>query len=552
MKLFLYYAFCSVKNQLRKMFRSWVAIFLGVCILLGVVLGLGVGLLAEHFDKDTPPDESVETPVDPPEDGDDEDGELWEIEPETLMKGIELGAGALVLVVLFFHLLLADKNGSAIFLMPDVNLLFSAPMKPQSVLLFRLMSQIFVTVFASVYLLFQLPNLILNLGMGALPAIAILVVWVVTLIYGKLLNVLVYTVSSTHVQLKKYIRPVLYAAVLLLAGGFYLFYRSNAELGLFEAAVRFFNDGWTRWIPIWGWLKGLVMWTLEGAWLYASIALGLLVGGIVLLAFLVWNIKADFYEDAMAKSQETAERMAAMQSGTAMKRKKDRADKIARDGLNFGSGAQMFFCKTIYNRFRFATLKVFTKTTIFYLFIGVGISLFMKLVANSAIFPVVGLVLCAAVFFRSLGNPLATDVSKDYFITVPASPYEKVIWSLLGGTVDCALDLLPALAISAVILRASPVEAIAYFLLALGLDFYSSNIMLFMELSLPTSLALQIKQAISILFIYFGILPIAAVVLVGVLFNLYLPFLFVAAIAAAGIGGVFYAFSPLFLVRGRK
>lgn len=550
MKLFLYYGFCSVKNQIRKMFRSWVAIFLGVCILLGLVLGVGIGLLSSLFEKEPAPDDPAEAPEETVVPDDDEEG--WEIDPEQLNTVLELAAGGVILLVLFFNLLLADKNGSAIFLMPDVNLLFSAPMKPQSVLLFRLMSQIFLTLFASVYLLFQLPNLILNFGMTAPAALSMLLVWILTLIYGKLLNVLVYTVSSTHVWLKKYIRPFLYAVVLLLAGGFYLYYRSHAGLGLLGAADGFFNAGLTRWIPVYGWLKGLIFWTIEGAWLHAGISLLLLVGGIVLLAFSVWNIKADFYEDAMAKSQETAERMAAMQSGTSMKRKKDRKDNIARDGLNFGSGAQMFFCKTIYNRFRFATLKIFTKTSIFYLVIGVSISVLMTFVTETAYFPVIGLVLCAAVFFRSLGNPLATDVSKDYFITVPANPYAKVIWSLLGGTVDCALDLLPALAVSAVILHASPMEVIAYFLLALGLDFYSSNIMLFMELSLPTSLALQIKQAISILFIYFGIMPIAAVVMVGAFLNLYLPFLFIAAIAAASIGGVFYAFSPLFLLRGRK
>ena len=546
MKLFFYYAFCSFKNQFKKLFRSWVAILIAVCILFGVVIGIGAALVADHFEgEDVPGQEEV---VDPSEPG----GEDPETDPATLGGVLELAAAAVILLVLFFHIILADKNGSAIFLMPDVNLLFAAPLKPQSVLLFRLMSQIFVTLFASVYLLFQLPNLILNFGIGAMTAIAVIVVWILTLVYGKLLNLLVYTVASTHIRLKKYIRPVLYAGVLLIAGSFYLFYRSHSGMTLFEAADSFFNLPASRWIPIYGWLKGLMMWTMEGKWLYAALSLLLLTGGAALIGFLVWHIKADFYEDAMAKSQETAERMAAAQSGSAMKRKKDRDDRIVRDGLNFGSGAQMFFCKTIYNRIRFATLKVFTKTSVFYLVLSVGISLVLVLVAKNALFPVVGLVLCTAVFFRSLGNPLAADVGKDYFVTVPANPYEKVIWSLLGGTVDCMLDLLPALAVSAVILRASVMEAAAYFLLAVGLDFYASNVMLFMELSLTSSLALQIKQAISILFIYFGLLPIAAVVLAGLLLDLYLPFLFIGAVAAAVIGGVFYAFSPLFLIRGRK
>ena len=47
MKLFFYYAFCSVKNQLRKLFKTWVAIFFAVCLLFGVLIGLGAAALDE-------------------------------------------------------------------------------------------------------------------------------------------------------------------------------------------------------------------------------------------------------------------------------------------------------------------------------------------------------------------------------------------------------------------------------------------------------------------------------------------------------------------------
>ncbi len=529
------------------MFKSWVAIFLGVCLLLGLLLGLGIGVLESFFEEEPPMEGEppVEEEILP-------DEEFEPMDPQTVAEITELIAAALIVVLLFFQVLNADKNGSSIFLMADVNLLFSAPMKPQSVLLFRLMSQIFLTLFAGVYFLFQIPNLVLNLGMDILTVVAMMLVFIMTMIYGKLLNVLIYTVSSTHPALKKWIRPILYGAVILTAGAFYLFYTANAEQSLFESAKGFFNAPLTRWIPVIGWLKGLLVWSMEGAWLQAVITGILLIAGIVVTAIFVWRIEADFYEDAMAKSEETAAMMAAMQSGQAAKRKKDRADKVTRDGLQFGSGAMMFFCKNLYNRFRFATWRVFTKTNVLYLVIAVGIAVLAKMFATVNLFPLVGLVLCGMVFFRSLGNPIANDVNQNCFVTIPANPYAKVIWSLLGGTVDCALDLLPSIVISAWILRASPVEAIAYMLLALGIDFYASNAMLFLELSLPTSLALQIKQAITILFVYFGIIPIAVFVVIGVIVNLYLPFLFVAAIAAAMIGGVFYAFSPLFLVYGRK
>ncbi len=541
MKLFFYYAFCSFKNQIKKLFRSWVAIFLAVCLLLGVVLGLGVGLLTTFLEEDSG-DEAVTEEI--PE----EELEGEPLDPETALGLAELAVAGVVLLILFFSVFSADKNGSSIFLMADVNLLFSAPLKPQSVLLFRLGLQIFLLLFTGFYFL---PNLTLNMGLSVAIAFVMLAIWVIALLYGRLLSILLYTVCSTHASLKKWIRPVLYALVILLAGCFYLHHTSSGA-SLLTSAFGFFNTPLSRWIPIYGWLKGLMAWALLGDWLRFALSLLLLVGCVPPLAIGIWHVKADFYEDAMAKSAETAEKQAATQSGKTVQRTKDRGDRIRRDGLRHGSGASMFFFKTVYNRFRFAYLRMFTKTSLFYLFLAVGLAVLLLLVADRSFYPLVGLLLSVVVFFRSMGNPISRDVNTDYFVTIPASPWAKVGFSLLGGSFDCALDLLPASVLSAILMRASVWEAVAYFLLALSLDFYASNVMLFLELSLPTSLALQIKQAISILFIYFGILPIGAVVLVGFILHLYLPFLYVAAMSSVLIGGVLFAFSPLFIQFGRK
>ena len=41
MRLFLYYALHSVKNQLKKLFKTWVLIFIVVCMLIGGLIGFG-------------------------------------------------------------------------------------------------------------------------------------------------------------------------------------------------------------------------------------------------------------------------------------------------------------------------------------------------------------------------------------------------------------------------------------------------------------------------------------------------------------------------------
>ncbi len=509
-------------------------------MLLGGIIGLGVGLLSESLGdgevEDVPPEEDVE--------------EITEEDIAAVLSVVEGAVVIIALVMIFFAVMFGDKNGTAIFTMPDVDLLFAAPMKPQSVLLFKLMNQIFIMLAASVYFLFQIPSLVINLGLSVFAGIMIFVAWLALIVVQKLVSVFVYTLASTHIRVKKFLRPAAFGMLGIVLILYAFIYINNGDL--FESFKLLFVGEATRYVPVFGWLKGLVMWSIEGYYLRAALAFLLLAAFSAGLTYFIWRLKADFYEEAMQESQKNAEKLAAMQSGSSAKRDKDRADKIKRDGLDRGSGANIFFFKSLYNRKRFSHFGFLTKTTEFYLFVSLTAALLMRFVFKTDSFLPIGLGLTAFVFFRSLGNPLAVDMDKACFVTIPASAHEKVLWSMLAGITDCALDLLPAFVASAFIIGASPLEAVMLYLLAVSVDYYSSNVMLFIEFSLPSSLALQLKQMVAVMFIYFGLVPIAAVVAVGFVLGLVDIFLLIASGAALVIGTAFFVFSPIFIEKGRK
>lgn len=91
------------------------------------------------------------------------------------------------------------------------------------------------------------------------------------------------------------------------------------------------------------------MFAIEGNIVGLLVSFAAIVIGGGLLTYIIWHIKADFYEDAMAKSEETAELLAAAQSqkgGVAIvKRKKDRSDNLRRDGMQRGSVQTYFSIK---------------------------------------------------------------------------------------------------------------------------------------------------------------------------------------------------------------
>ncbi len=546
MRWFFYYALHSVKNQIRKLLKTWVLIVLAACVALGALIGLGVSLI----------DSGEEDPaVEQPADSAVSDDPFVEIELPAATQThavVELIAGAVILAVLFINALGADKNGSKIFLPADVNLLFAAPLQPQSVLLFRLMTQLGMILFASVYLLFQLPNLIKNAGMSLWAALSLILAWCLTVGLGKLLQVLLYTVGSTHPGLKPRLRRGIYGILAALAAAYFLYQRQSG-LSYWDAAVALFAAPVSRAIPVWGWLKGVVMFAIEGAWGRMFLCVGGCVAAGCTLLIVTRCVKADFYEDAMARSEETAELLeqaaqARRRGGLALvHRKKDRSEKIRRDAFRFGRGASVFFFKSLYNRFRFARLGVFTKTAETYLLSAVGVSVLCRYVFQSRSIIPVSLVLAVLVFYRTLGDPLNEDTRTDLFRLVPERVESKLFCSMAAGVVNCLLDTLPAMLAAALLLRGNAAEALLWMLLIASVDFFGTATGTFINLSVSVSAGKTVKQVVQVLFLYFGLIPDAAIIVIGLAAGAPAAALLGATAVNAFLGTLFFLLCPLFL-----
>ena len=88
MRLFGYYAWHSFVNQLRKLFKTWVLIFLVICMAVGALIGVGAAMLDDASGED---EEIVESEITPEEPG---AMEQLGIEPEEI---VELVVGGIIL-----------------------------------------------------------------------------------------------------------------------------------------------------------------------------------------------------------------------------------------------------------------------------------------------------------------------------------------------------------------------------------------------------------------------------------------------------------------------
>ncbi len=547
MRLLGYYILHTVKNGIKKLFRTWVAVVIAIALVLGLVVGLVGGTVSSLIDEDTSDTVYEEEYI---------EEEMTPEDTAMMLAVLEAIVGGVILLILLANIYGGDKNGSNIFLMPDVNFLFTAPMRPQSVLLFRMILQMGKEFVASLYLLFQIPNLVLNLGLSVWMALAIFLCWVLTLFLGKFLGVLTYTLTATHPRLRTVIRPVVFGLAGLLLAATYAI-SSVKGMTLPEAVLWLFGGEGSRYVPLWGWLKGIIGYAIEEN----TVAVVLSAFGAVacgaLIVWLAWRVKADFYEDALSHAAEVQATLDAANDGGMIKRKKDRAKRLRRDIFRRGDGAAMFLYKGVYNRHRFAKLWVFSNTGITYL----GVCLLSAVAilwltqggdtSPASLLVVPSAIVLVMAFFRNLGNPLEADMSSHYFFMVPESAFKKLLYALLAGSYDTLMDVLPGLLLVTVLLRASALEAFGWLVSIVIFDFLLSNIGLFLQMILPSALPQQVAVMLQLLLrMLLAMLPLIVLLVLGLTVGLAIALPVTAAINAV-LGILLFLPSQALLHKGK-
>ena len=374
--------------------------------------------------------------------------------------------------------------------------------------------------FLILILLFQLPNLIFNVGLSIWAAFAAILAYVIANILSTFLQLLVYLLSIKYRTFRKLFTPGLVVILALISGGF-LMYQMNNGLDTIEAAIGYFNSDLSRFIPFWGWLKAFVRTAVDGNTTGTLLFSVLILAGSAILIWFIYHLNADFYEDAMTKSEEVAELLDAMKSDrmNLRKRKKDRSDKLLRDGLKHGFGANIYFFKNMYNRKRFAHLGFLTKTMELYLCIAICFGLVFRSASDLPNPYLLAIVFAFVTFFRSMGNVVAQDTKMDYFVMIPESAMKKICYSYLAELLSAAIDLAIPLIVGSLIMGGNPLINLCCIIPILSINTYSASIGTFIDVTVPKNAGTNLKQIVQLMFVYFGLVPDLIVIAIFAFFK---------------------------------
>lgn len=556
MRLWGYYALHTFINTIKKIFKSKVMIVILCSFLIGGVIGGSVGFISSLVEDQAQTESSV-SKDDKTNDPAQMEEDFMTVHADAIRESIPAATMILLLVVVLWGIYGGSKKGSDFFLMADANILFAAPLKAQTVLMFRLSFQILALLFFTFYLIFQVPSMKLILGLDNFAIIAIFLAWGMLLFMSKLMSVFTYTLTATYEHLKKYVVPFVFAVGLLVVAATGAVYISTGSDYMATLRLTYGAD-WSNYIPVFGWYKAMVMNAING---HVLASLGYMALNLVFLIALVWgiwHIKADFYEDALAGAQKRDDMTkAALEGRNINKDKKQSAKraqklehKVRKSYELKGWGASVFLHKSILNRRRFSKFGFVTNTLLLYLAIGGLGAAFMAYKTDLREISVIGLIMALTLFFRNFGNPIEIESSHNWLFLVPEDSYKKVLYAILAGSVDCVLDLLPGIVVATVILRGNPLMALLWLATLVSMDFMFSCFGLLLQAILPSSAMDVVKSMLQMMLRAFIIVVIAIAFAIGtVLQGLALGAVF-CMFTSLAVGTICFIVYPSLLHRG--
>lgn len=335
-------------------------------------------------------------------------------------------------------------NGSSFFLPADTQFLFTAPLTPQTTMIYGLLRSMKNAAFSSFYLIYQMKAIrmakVSYAGLAGLFGLYLL-----TLLSTQSLASLLYAISYDKPGRRRFLISITWLLPLLLLPLAFVFWREHQALeASFSALVA---SPWLRAFPV----TGLALLGMDGI----LHGFGLLeTAGVLLLALipplsllLLYRLPVDFYEDAM---RNTAQLAKAELSPEEAKRSYEKQylskKKVGHSGLVHGWGLSAVFFRQWRELRRqrpyvisFGMLLILAFTAFFASQMhGLGLG------ERQARYTIYLGVLSAYSLLTSMGSPAVNELQEDAFYLLPFRPLWLLAVSNLVGSIYRLASLIPA------------------------------------------------------------------------------------------------------------
>lgn len=259
--------------------------------------GLGAGYFVFMYSQGIAGSEKVTSQVDLEAAG----------EVDVTQQNIIGGLTVLVLAFFIFQLYRATKNNITFFKMADVNLLFTAPVKPENLLMYYMARSILPALGGSfIFLAYSGGQLASEFDLNFLGGLFLLLGFALFFFLISPLRFLIYTLHTRfgilgQLRVGVLVLGVLLALLIVIPG----FMAPVFWKGMFS----WITSPWFDLFPVVGWSRGMMAYFLNGNWVLSTTYL--LLYGITYFAVvkLVIQFSGHYYEDVLDATQTNEDRL---------------------------------------------------------------------------------------------------------------------------------------------------------------------------------------------------------------------------------------------------
>ena len=351
--------------------------------------------------------------------------------------------------LLFFYTAIKSglSQGSTLFGMEDVNLLFVSPVNPRSILIYGVFRVVKTMALTSIFILFQ-GGTLKSFGVGVGGLAVLYAGYFLTAVVTQILGMFIYSMTNGR---KKRQRIVIILSVavfvpMLVTAALHVRTAGGDYLGVLRSTV---ESPATSYVPIVGWASEGIVAFLTGEAAAGALFFGLLVLLGAALVAVIYVGKPDYYEDVLVASETAFEQKRNLAEGNinALGQNSKKPVRVKGTGIG-GWGASAFFFKHLRESFRTNRFGLWGISTIALTVGSFALAYIMKTAMGDdaaenhvdvVLFTLLGTLMWLQMFLVSMGRGLK-ETYGHYIYMAPVSPFLKMVWSNLEIMIKATVE----------------------------------------------------------------------------------------------------------------
>lgn len=342
---------------------------------------------------------------------------------------------AILLIITYSNVFTGLSRGSTLFDMPDIGLLFPAPISSVKILFYGMIKGMGNAFLTSIFLIFQLTNIKMNFNISNGAIVSLFLIYVMSIFYNQLLSMSVYIFSNADSTRKNIVKVIM--AIFILYLFVIIFYQYRLSGGEPLEAVNQTMDSKGFWfMPVIGWSVMLLSSIVEGNLLWSIIPILLFFVSGVGMVYIFTKVEGDYYEDVLVGTEFKHNVKERAKEGKTVNNKKA---KVRKDDLALrgGIGATSLFFKDLRERQRLSRVPFVDSFTLI-VAMATGIVIYFSK-NDFSIYFVLGFLIYLQLFMATAGS-LSQELRKPYIYLIPAKSLNKLVFASMSSIVKPAID----------------------------------------------------------------------------------------------------------------